>query len=228
VTNQSHRHSDVGLFEIGHVFLPAAPGAELPDEPENLAVALGGRAAPEAKLTWDILVGTLRVTDVELVVAAPAGLHPTRSARIVVGGRDLGVIGEIDSAVLAAHDLTGPVAWFEVDLGALLEAPRRPAVFRPVSRFPSADVDLAFAVPDEVPAGRVETALRDGGGDELEDIWLFDVFRGPQIGEGRRNLAYRLRFAASDHTLAEDELASLRERCIRAALSAVPAELRAR
>ncbi|MDQ6909761.1 MAG: phenylalanine--tRNA ligase subunit beta [Actinomycetota bacterium] len=226
VTNQSHRHPDVGLFEIGHVFVPAAPGAELPDEPENLAVALGGRGAPEAKQTWDLLVGALRVTDVELVAAAPAGLHPTRSARILASGQGLGVIGEIDPDVLAAHDLTGPVAWFEVDLGALLEAPRRPAVYRPVSRFPSADLDLAFAVPDEVPASKVEAALRSGGGDELEDIWLFDVFRGSQIGERRRNLAYRLRFAATDHTLREDELASLRERCIAAVVESLPAKIR--
>jgi phenylalanyl-tRNA synthetase beta chain len=228
VTNQSHRHPDVGLFEIGHVFLPPVPGAELPDEPENLAVALGGRPAPEAKLTFDLLVRALRLESAELVAASPAGLHPTRSARILVAGREVGVIGEIDPGVLSAHDLARPVAWFEVDLGAVLAAPRRPAVFRPVSRFPSADLDLAFAVPEEIPAGKIEDALRTGGGEELEDVWLFDVFRGPQIGEGRRNLAYRLRFAALDHTLAEDELASLRERCVEAVISTLPAELRAR
>lgn len=227
VTNQSHRHPDVELFEIGHVFLPAAPGADLPDERENLAIALGGRAAPEAKLIWDLLVGALRVTDVELVAAAPAGLHPTRSARILASGGDLGVIGEIDPAVLASHDLTGPVGWLEVDLVALLEATRRPAVYRPLSRFPSADIDLAFAVPDKVPASKVEAALRSGGGDELEDIWLFDVFRGPQVGEGRRNLAYRLRFGAMDHTLDEEELARLRDRCVKAVVERLPADLRA-
>ncbi|HEX8771158.1 MAG TPA: phenylalanine--tRNA ligase subunit beta [Acidimicrobiales bacterium] len=226
LTNQSHRHPDVGLFEIGHVFLPPVPGAELPDEPENLGVALGGRPASEAKLTWDLLARALRLEGTELVAASPAGLHPTRSARILVAGRDAGVIGEVDPAVLSTNDLTGPVAWFEVDLGAVLRPPRRPSVFRPVSRFPSADVDLAFAVPDDVPASRVEDSLRKGGGDELDDVWLFDVFRGPQIGEGRRNLAYRLRFAALDHTLSEDELAGLRQRCIAAVVDTVPAELR--
>ena len=80
-----------------------------------------------------------------------------------------------------------------------------------------------------IAAFAVVVELRDGvvGERRIEDVWIFDVFRGPQIGEGRRNLAFRLRFAAADHTLAEDELASLRERCIRAVLSAVPAELRA-
>ncbi|HUQ62616.1 MAG TPA: phenylalanine--tRNA ligase subunit beta [Acidimicrobiales bacterium] len=227
VTNQSHRHPDVSLFEIGHVFRPPEPGAELPIEPENLAVVLGGRSAPEAKLTWDLLVGALPVEQVELVADSPPGLHPTRSARIVVGGLDLGVMGEVDPAVLDAHDLAGPVAWFEVDLGALLKAPRRPPAYLAVSRFPSADIDLAFAVPDEVPAGKVEAALRIGGGEELEGVWLFDVFRGAQIGEGRRNLAYRLRFAALDHTLAEGELARLRDRSIAAVVESLPAELRA-
>ncbi|MDQ6929003.1 MAG: phenylalanine--tRNA ligase subunit beta, partial [Actinomycetota bacterium] len=121
LTNQSHRHPDVALFEIGHVFLDPEPGAELPREPENLAVVLSGRPAPEAKLTWNLLAGALRVEDVEFIADSPAGLHPTRSARLEANGRALGVIGEIDPAVLAAHQLTGPVAWFEVDLGALLE-----------------------------------------------------------------------------------------------------------
>jgi phenylalanyl-tRNA synthetase beta chain len=177
-------------------------------------------------LIWDLLCRSLRLDGLEVVADSPAGLHPTRSARIELDGRHLGVIGEVDTAVLGAHDLSGPVAWFEVDLGALLESPRRPAVYRPVSRFPSADIDLAFTVPDEVPAGRVEAALRDGGGDELDDVWLFDVFRGPQIGHGQRNLAYRLRFAALDHTLAEGELTGLRQRCIAAVVSSLPAELR--
>jgi phenylalanyl-tRNA synthetase beta chain len=118
------------------------------------------------------------------------------------------------------------VAWIEADLGALLSAPRRPRVYRPVSRYPSADIDLAFVVDDTVPAAAVAATLAAAGGDLLEDLWLFDVFRGPQLGEGRRSLAYRLRFSALDHTLAEDELAALRSRCIEAVESALAARLR--
>ena len=226
VTNQSHRNPDVALFEIGHVFLPPASGDDRPPEPERLAVILAGRPATEATRRWRLLVDSFGIEGVALSPSPVAGLHPTRSASLSAGGTFLGAIGEVDPDVLAAHGLPGPVGWFEVDLGAVLAAPRRPRVYRPVSRYPSADIDLAFVVDDSVAAADVESTLRAAGGDLLEEVWLFDVFGGPQLGEGRRSLAYRLRFSAIDHTLDEDELAALRTRCIKAVESAFPATLR--
>jgi phenylalanyl-tRNA synthetase beta chain len=225
VTNASHRNPDVRLFEIGHVFLPSPTGEERPPEPEHLAVVLAGRPAPEATRTWTVLADALGVDG--LVVASPVpGLHPTRSAQIRQGDWLLGALGEVDPDVLAAHDLEAPVAWLEVDLGTLLTLPRRPRVHRPVSRYPSADVDLAFVVDEGVTAVAVREAIRQAAGELLEDAWLFDVFRGPQLGEGRRSLAFRVRFSALDHTLAEDELATLRTRCIEAVEASLPARLR--
>ena len=226
VTNQSHRNPDVALFEIGHVFLPPPPGDELPREPERLGVVLAGRPATEATRLWRLLVDSFGIEAVALSPAPVAGLHPTRSASVKAGDTPLGVIGEVDTDVLRAHALPGPVAWYEVDLGAVLGAPRRPRMYRPVSRYPSADRDLAFVVDEGVAAAAVESALRAAGGDLVEDVWLFDVFRGPQLGEGGRGLTYRLRFSALDHTLDDDELAALRTRCIKAVESAFPATLR--
>ena len=152
-------------------------------------------------------------------------LHPTRSARLLTRGRAVGALGEVDPQVLAAHGIEGRVGWFEVDLGALLASPRRPATYRPVSRFPSADIDLAFVVDDAVPAAGVERTLCRAAGDLLERVELFDVFRSPQLA-GARSLAWRVRFSALDHTLTEEELTALRLRCIEAVTSAHPARLR--
>jgi phenylalanyl-tRNA synthetase beta chain len=224
--NGGHRRPDVGLFEIGHVFLPPPPGEHLPVEPERLAVALGQRDAADAVRTWWQLAEGLRLEDVALRAATLPGLHPTRSARVLVGGRDAGEVGEVDPEVLAAHGIDGRVGWVEVDLGVLLGSRRRAAVYRPVSRFPSADIDLAFVVDDGTPAADVERTLRRAAGDLLERIELFDVFRSPAL-DGARSLAWRLRFSALDHTLGEDELTALRRRCIDAVTSAHPARLRA-
>ncbi|MDQ4068997.1 MAG: phenylalanine--tRNA ligase subunit beta [Actinomycetota bacterium] len=223
--NAGHRRPDVALFEIGHVFLVPPEGDQLPVEPEYLAAALAGREAPDAVRLWNVLIERLRMADVGLERAAPPGLHPTRSARVVTGGGEAGVIGEVDPQVLAAHGIDGPVAWIEVDLDVLLASPRRPEILRPVSRFPSADIDLAFVVDEAVPAAEVERALAWAAGDVLERIELFDVFRGPQL-EGARSLAWRLRFSALDHTLTEDELTALRLRCIEAVTAAHAARLR--
>jgi phenylalanyl-tRNA synthetase beta chain len=227
VTNVSHRHPDVSLFEAGKVFLPREDEEALPREPERVAAILAGQDARQATRVLNGLTRALRVAGLELDGSeVPPSLHPTRSARVLVGGMAVGAVGEVDPAVLAAHDLAGPVGWFELDLDALLAAPRDPAQYRPVSRFPSADFDLAFVVDDAVPAARVEGGLRQAAGELLEDLWLFDVFRSPQLGDGRRSLAYRLRVAALDHTLTEDELADLRRRCIEAVETSVGATLR--
>jgi phenylalanyl-tRNA synthetase beta chain len=95
-----------------------------------------------------------------------------------------------------------------------------------VSRYPSADLDLAFVVGDAVPAADVEATIRRATTDRLETVDLFDVFRGPQLGDGRRSLAYRLRLAAPDHTLTDAELAELRSAVIEAVRRDHAADLR--
>jgi len=225
-SNAAHRHPDVALFEIGHVFHPPVGDERLPVEPENLAVALGGRDGPDAVRIWRLLVDALGLEGVAVEAAAPPGLHPTRSARILVGGRHAGALGEVDPQVLAAHGIEGRLGWFEVDLRLLLDSARPPPTYRPVSRFPSADIDLAFVVENATPAADVESTLRHAGSELLESLELFDVFRSPEL-RGGRSLAWRLRFSALDHTLTEEELTAVRRRCIDAVHSAHPARLRA-
>jgi len=112
------------------------------------------------------------------------------------------------------------VGWLEVDLGVLLDeeqVPRRLTIGGAVSRFPSSDIDLAFVVEDRHPADAVADALRTAGGELLESVHLFDVYRGTGIDDGARSLAYRLRFCAPDRTLTDEEVGRLRTRCIEAA-----------
>ncbi|MGH9278216.1 MAG: phenylalanine--tRNA ligase subunit beta [Acidimicrobiales bacterium] len=230
VTNVTHRYPDVRLFEVGNVFLPPRPGEQLPVEVERLGAVLSGTDAAEAKRLLDTLVDDVGVLAVSLGpgdASTLRGLHPSRRAGVTASGQAVGVVGEVDPGVLAAHDLAGPVGWFELDLDRMLRAPRSPRQYRPVSRYPSADFDLAFVVGDAVPAARVEQALREAAGELLEDLWLFDVFGGPQLGEGRRSLAYRLRVAALDHTLTDEEIGDLRRRAIAAVEQATGAVLRA-
>ncbi|MCU1450162.1 MAG: pheT [Acidimicrobiales bacterium] len=226
VTNARHQYPDVGLFEVGRVFAPPASGDVLPIERERLAVALAGSGATEAKRVWDVLAGAFMLDEVEVQAGERPGLHPTRSARLLAGGTMVGEIGEVDPAALEAFDIDDRVGWFDVDLEALLRAPRRAAVYRPVSRFPASDIDLAFVVEDSAPAAAVEQTLRQAGGELLTELRLFDVFRGPQLGPGRRSLAYRLRFNALDHTLTDEEVGEIRRRCIEAVETSLPAKLR--
>ncbi len=231
--NLSHRSPDLRLFEIGRVFGWPRPGEQLPDEREHVGVALAWPAddATSAVEVWRVLADALGLERVRIVASRRPGLHPSRSASLVVvrTGIELGVIGEVDRDVLDAFGLggrEGRVGWIELDLGLLLDAPRRPRQARPVSRYPSSDVDLAFVVDEATPAGEVEETLAAAGGDLLVGLSLFDVYRGEGVPSGRRSLAYRLRFGALDHTLTDEEVGEARRRCIEAVESAHPATLR--
>jgi phenylalanyl-tRNA synthetase beta chain len=214
--NESRRSTGVSFFEIGHVFLPPPEGQLLPDEREHVAVLLAGQEAPAAVEVWTVLADLLRAKSPAVVNEELPGLHPGRSARATVAGQPVGVVGEIDPGVLEAFGISERVAWAELDLGALLSGPRRAESARQVSRYPSSDIDLAFDAPDEVSAIDLERTL--AGTDPL--VWsveLFDTFRGEQIGEGRRSLAYRIRLQAGDRTLTDDEVATARTALVAAA-----------
>ena len=212
--NQRHFNGDVRLFEIGHVYLPAPEGQLLPDEREFLGVALSGEEAPAAVAVLDLLAEALALPALELREASPPGLHPTRSAEVVVAGRPRGVVGEADPGVLEACGVAGRVAWLQLDLQEVLNGPRTRRRYRPVSKYPPSEVDLAFVVPDIVAAVQVERALRATAGSLLARIELFDVYRGAGVADGSRSLAYRLRFQAPDRTLTDAEVAEIRQRCI--------------
>ena len=212
--NQRHFNGDVRLFEIGHVYLPVPEGQLLPDEREFLAVALSGEEAPAAVAVLDLLAEALALPAVELRSAELPGMHPTRSAEVVVAGRARGAVGEVDPEVLEACGVSGRVAWLQIDLQQVLEGPRTRRRYRPVSKYPPSDVDLAFVVPDDVAAAQVERALRASAGSLLTRVELFDSYRGSGVPEGSRSLAYRLRFQAPDRTLTDAEVAEVRQRCI--------------
>ncbi|HIM85003.1 MAG TPA: phenylalanine--tRNA ligase subunit beta [Acidimicrobiia bacterium] len=225
--NASHRLAGLGLFEVGHVYRHPEASQPLPDEREYLAVALAGRDAGDVVGVWSALADALAARDYALVADVVAGLHPTRTARIEVGGVPVGHVGEVDPGVLDAFDVPERVGWLEVDLDTLLGVPHGDTPYQQVSRYPSSDIDLAFEVDDAVPASAVERCLREAAGDLLARLSLFDVFRGAPVGDGSRSLAFTLRFQAVDRTLTDAEMVDVRRRCIDAVEGSLPASLRA-
>jgi phenylalanyl-tRNA synthetase beta chain len=161
-----------------------------------------------------------------LVATEVQGLHPTRTARIEVGGTVVGTVGEIDPAVAEAFGVPERVAWLELDLDTLLALPHGERPYSRISRFPSSDIDLAFEVAEPCPAADVEQVIRDAAGDLLVSLSLFDVFRGGALTPGTRSLAYALRLQAADRTLTDEDLAGVRRRCIAAVEATLPARLR--
>lgn len=225
--NWSHRNHGVRLFEIGHTFnQPIDPSAELPDEREALAAVLAGGDAPGAVHLWRVVAEMLGFENVRVENAELPGLHPTRGAHLLLDDLVIGCLGEIDPGVLDAHDIGERVAYLEVDLTTLLDQPHGGRPYRAFSLYPSSDVDLAFEVDESIPASAVQDAIATAGGELLWSVRLFDVFRGSSVAEGRRSLAFSLRFQAADRTLTEADVAQARTAVIDAVESGLGATLR--
>jgi phenylalanyl-tRNA synthetase beta chain len=140
--------------------------------------------------------------------------------------RKLGWIGELHPLVSRAWSLEDPVGAFEIDFDLLAELAPGARRYEELSSFPAVIQDIAVVVAEDVPAGDVEAAVARGGGELLERLSLFDLYRGAQVGEGHKSLALRLEFRAPDRTLTDDEVAE-RRAAIEAELAELGGRLRA-
>jgi phenylalanyl-tRNA synthetase beta chain len=225
--NEAGGRRDASLCELAHVYLPAE-GELLPDEPWRLGAVLHGHlggegwrtSGPEAGffVAKGVLEAVARAAGIALTFEPGAGrdafLHPGRAARVLAGGVDAGFLGELHPRVAERYELEGPVAVFEVDVATLEAALPTLLVETPFADVPPLRQDIAVVVADEHLAGELESAARSAGGALLRDVGVFDVYRGPALGEGRRSLAIRLTFQAEDRTLTDEEVRPIREKIV--------------
>ena len=134
-------------------------------------------------------------------------LHPWRQAHAYVGEEVLASWGELHPTVAEAWDLPRPTVVLEMELGLMLELASEKIRFQPLPRFPAAQRDLALLVGDRVSAAEIVEVIVRHGGPYLEDVLLFDEYRGEQVPEGYRSLAYALTYRKADGTLTEEEIA---------------------
>ena len=212
--NQSHRVEDIHLYEVGHVY-PSGSG-HLPDEEEVLCVmSVDSRDGELAALrSWTLLVDALSIGAQVDQKTTPPGYHPGRSATLRRGKQVIGAMGELSPLVLQRHGIAGRVSCLELSLTTVLREEPKPALAKPVSRYPSSDIDLAFVAPDSLVASDIQRAIKSAAGNLAVSLDLFDVYRGAGVAEGSRSLAFRLRLQAADRTLTDDEVAGVRQKCI--------------
>ena len=231
--NANRQAPDLAVFEIGHVFLPphdddpGAPGGPedtlLPAEHLLLGFAASGLFQPRrhdqpgrAADVYDLIgaAETVRTAlghpalHAEPTDAAP--FHPGRAARLLLDGREVGVVGELHPRVAEALELPKRTLAGELRLDLLLAGGVRPARGLAPSPLPGLRFDVAVVVDEAVPASAVQEVVARAAGERLSRLELFDVFRGEQLGEGRKSLAYALRLDDPDRQLAaEDEAAAI-------------------
>ncbi|GAB3134384.1 phenylalanine--tRNA ligase subunit beta [Tsukamurella serpentis] len=213
-----------------------ALNASLPIQPEHIALVFTGQrgtAGPwgparsaDATDAFEAVREIGRAGNVELTLRSAQfqPFHPGRCAEVLVGETVVGHAGELHPAVLERAGLPARTCAVELDLDAIPLVENLPAPV--VSPFPAVLQDVAVVVDQAVPATSVQAALADGAGELLEAISLFDVFTGEQVGEGRKSMAFSLRFRAGDRTLTEDEASAARAAAVARAAEQVGAVLR--
>jgi len=210
--------------------------ASLPRQPQHAAVVLTGLREPrgpwgpgrraEAADAFEAVRTIAGACGVEVTLRAADYLpwHPGRCAEVLIGDTVVGHAGQLHPAVIERGELPPGTCAAELDLDAIPLVERLPAPT--VSPFPAVFQDVSLVVGADVAAQAVEDAVREGAGELLEDIRLFDVYTGPQIGDDRKSLTFALRFRAADRTLTEDDASAARDAAVRRAAERVGAVLR--
>ena len=202
------------LYEIASVYLAkVGEKPSQPDEPLRLgaifwvsqAADAGRHGFYHAKTILDACVAALKAPPLTYDRASAQLFHPGRCAAVTLDGRQLGYIGELHPTVVASTGIHGRLVAIEIDVELVLNASRVPRA-QPLSRFPAVERDLAVVVEETVAAGALLTSIKESAGDLLDRARAFDEYRGAQVPEGHKSVAFTLTFRSPERTLTDAEV----------------------
>ena len=228
-TNLNGGNEDGRIYELGDVFDGKTKTDEgLPVQTGLLALACWGRGADFYALRT-IAEGLIAREGLraEILPSSEKYLHPGRQAKLMLGDQVLATVGELHPDTARNFDISSRVYIAEIDLPMLFAASEPMSTVKSIARFPAVSRDIALVMEDGQPVGPVMTAIEKACGRLIESIRMFDVFRGAQVGEGKKSVAFSLQFRAEDHTLTEDEINGLMNKALKVSSEKFGAELRA-
>lgn len=216
--NFSRNIDKVRAFEIGNTFTQNMTNPEgLPDEQDSMAVAAYGKDESFYTLKG-MLVEMLRVfgiADIRFESESDYGVyHPGRCARIIFGDVELGIMGEVHPEVCEKYGINTKCYCGELMFDVVMKAANIEKAYKPLPKYPSTSRDIALLVTEDVQVGMLENIIKENGSDILEKIQLFDVYRGKQIGEGQKSVAFSLTYRGADKTLTDEDVAKVHNKVL--------------
>ncbi|MBR6444011.1 MAG: phenylalanine--tRNA ligase subunit beta, partial [Firmicutes bacterium] len=249
--NYSRKLESAKAFEIGNTFFGSINDPMgLPEEHDALCIGLYGDDADFFKLKGIVeeLLKIMGITDIGFMAEENCGTyHPGRCARILVSIVDyaikhkdeidltdpealapveLGIMGEIYPDVAEKYGINTRVYCCELRFNIMADIADVEKVFKPLPKYPASTRDIAVVVDDDIPVGEMMDIIRFSGGDILEDVKLFDIYRGKQAGEGKKSVAFTLTYRDPEKTLTDEEVTKVHDKIVNALTTGVEAVLR--
>ncbi len=226
--NYNFNNTNVKLFEVATVYIPTTPD-DLPNEKKVLTAGIYGDC--DFYTMKGICENILKLADIKnysiTACTDNVSYHPGRCAKISVGNNNIGVFGEIHPLTLNNYDINTSVYAAELDFDKIFELMDPNKSYVPLPKYPATTRDFSFVCDEALEVGTIFTELKNAGGKLVEDISLFDIYRGPQVGENKKSVSIRVTLRAADRTLTVEEAEKISSKMLNALEAHLGISLRA-
>ena len=225
--NHARRNDSAKIYELANVYIPVE-GEKLPDEHKNITIGMyGGCDFYDMKGIVEELLDALKIKDADYVPETEnTTFHPGRCANLVKDGKKIGVFGEVHPTVSKNFGMDTRVYICELDLNTLISFYSDSVKYKQLPKYPAVSRDIAMLIDDNINVSKIEKIIKKNAGNILEGYTLFDVYKGSQIPEGKKSVAYSVTFRADDRTLTDDEISAVFDKILAGLKEQLGAELR--
>lgn len=222
--NYKNRNAAVALYEIGKEYLPTAPD-KLPEEPDRLTIGMYGDDADFFTLkgmvetileTAGLHDCTYKACGTDTPFGETCALHPGRSAVIYAGETPIGYLGEVHPTVQKNYEIGTRTYVAKLLIDEMQPLAQTEITYQPLPKFPAITRDLSLVCADEVPVGDLQAAMKKAVGNILEQITLFDVYKGEQIAAGMKSVSFSIRMRSHEGTLTDEQADAAMKRVLKA------------
>lgn len=227
--NEKKGVEDVLAYEIGYTFMPKSlPVTELPDEKQVLSVGFyGNKDFYFMKESLEVVLARLGIKNIEYIREENnPSFHPGRTAILMVDGIRIGVFGEVHPDVCENYNIKGKIYLAHMDFDNIVKLTNIEVKYKPLPKYPAITRDIALVVDENVMVGELEKIIKDNGNGLVERIILFDIYRGNQVEENKKSVAFSIVYRSYEGTLTDDVVNNIQNAIIKEMESQFMAKLR--
>lgn len=216
------------FYELSKVYLAEElPLKDLANERETLTIGIyGDKDFYDLKGIIENLLEGLNINKYRILPSNHESFHPGRTAELLINNKRIGYLGEVHPEVLDNYDIPTRVYIAELDFEEIYQQTDLTIKFKPLPKYPSIERDIAVVVAEEITAGQVEEIIRNKGGKLVSEVKLFDIYRGSQVEEGYKSMAYSIEYRSDEKTLNEEDITKIHSKILNSLANQVGAALR--